>query len=118
MKSTLLYPVFIMLFMTFMLVDSATLRTTAHTNTRNNSNDNSFALQMLRRFSQWFSSNKEQALDCPQDESAELVLFSEWTNRTQWKTTKAKLLENGGSLFHKMLALDQKGIMLPHEIGI
>jgi hypothetical protein len=118
MKSTLLYPVFIMLFVTFMLVNSVTLRTTAHANTRNNRNDNSFALQVLRRFSQWFSSNKELALDFPKEESVEHVLFSEWTSRTQWKTTKAKLLDNDGSLFHKMLALDEKGIVLPHEIGI
>jgi hypothetical protein len=105
-----------LLFLVVMPMDSATLITT-HSNFKN-WNAGSFALQMLRRFSQWFSSFKQQALDCLKEESVEHALLNEWASSTQLKATKAKLLENDGSLFHKMLALDQKGIVLPHEIGI
>jgi hypothetical protein len=114
MHATSLHPVFIVLFMTFILMDAANVMTTIHVNTRNHS---SFR-KISRLFSQCFRSNKQQTMECLHQETAKNPLFSDWADPAQLVTTKSLLLESDAAHFHDMLALGKRGIALPREIGI
>ncbi len=131
MRFTWPYQVVITLFVTIMLVDSASLAAPEeHTK---NFRDDRRLQKMLRIFPQCSYSGaktfrkfvkknlkeRQEALECIMQENTKNVndMISGKISSARFETTKSTLMKDNGKFFHAILGINDKQNVLPPEIG-